>query len=124
MAFESENQDETIFVQVAMQWNTWSPREFRPLANSSTRTHEGGAHGQGFHTALTDMVDDYARRQRHLSADDEDITVEAVQEGLTTVVSVKLAHPVFEGSTRTRPSNPEAERLRPRGPPRTPHRLA
>ncbi|THA30553.1 ATP-binding protein [Streptomyces sp. A1547] len=108
IAFESENQDETIFVQVAMQWNTWSPGEFRSFANS-TRTHEGGAHEQGFRTALTDIVNDYARRQRHLSAEDEDITDEAVHEGLTAVVSVKLAHPVFEGSTRTRLSNPEAD---------------
>lgn len=44
-----------------------------------------------------------------MSADDEDITAEAVHEGLTAVVSVKLAHPVFEGATRTRLSNPEAE---------------
>ncbi|MFD3557953.1 ATP-binding protein [Streptomyces goshikiensis] len=107
IAFESENQDATIFVQVAMQWNTWSTGGFRSFANS-TRTHEGGAHEQGFRTALTDLVNDYARRQRQLSTHDEDITAEAIEEGLTTVVSVKLAHPVFEGSTRTRLSNPEA----------------
>lgn len=91
-----------------MQWNTWPPGELRSFANS-TRTHEGGAHEQGFRTALTDLVNDYARRQRHLSADDEDITAEAAHEGLTAVVSVKLARPVFEGSTRTRLSNPEAD---------------
>ncbi|MBT2544107.1 hypothetical protein J7E99_26235 [Streptomyces sp. ISL-44] len=108
IAFESENEDETIFVQVAMQWNTWSTGGFHSFANS-TRTHEGGAHEQGFRTALTALVNDYARRQRQISADDEDITVEAVHEGLTAVVSVKLAHPVFEGSTKTRLSNPEAD---------------
>ncbi|MFJ6798876.1 ATP-binding protein [Streptomyces sp. NPDC091268] len=108
IAFESENQDQTIFVQVAMQWNTWPAGEVRSFANS-TRTHEGGAHEQGFRTALTDLVNDYARRQRHLCADDADITAEAIYEGLTTVISVKLAHPVFEGSTRTRLRNPEAD---------------
>ncbi|MCX5079273.1 ATP-binding protein [Streptomyces sp. NBC_00513] len=108
IAFESENQDETISVQVAMQWNTWSPGAFRSFSNS-TRTHEGGAHEQGFRTALTDLVNDYARRQQLLSADAENITVKAIHEGLTAVVSVKLAHPVFEGSTRTRLSNPEAD---------------
>lgn len=108
IAFESENQDETIFVQVAMQWNTWSTGGFHSFANS-TRSHEGGAHEQGFRTAVTDLVNDYARRQRHLSADDEDITAEAIYEGLTAVVSVKLAHPVFEGATRTKLSNPEAD---------------
>ncbi|MER5774794.1 ATP-binding protein [Streptomyces sp. NPDC002039] len=108
IAFESENQDETISVQVAMQWNTWSPGEFRSFSNS-TRTHEGGAHEEGFRTALTDLVNDYARRQQLLSAHAENITVKAIHEGLTAVVSVKLAHPVFEGSTRTRLSNPEAD---------------
>ncbi|WP_407835237.1 ATP-binding protein [Streptomyces sp. DSM 116496] len=108
IAFESANQDETILVQVAMQWNTWSPGEFRSFANS-TRTQEGSAHEQGFRTALTDLVNDYARRQRHLRVDDEDITAEAIYEGLTAVVSVKLAHPLFEGATRTKLSNPEAD---------------
>ncbi|MGY4907022.1 hypothetical protein [Streptomyces sp. 900116325] len=108
IGLESENEDKTIFVQVAMQWNTWPPGELRSFANS-TRTHEGGAHEQGFRTGLTDLVNHYARRQRQISANDEDITAEAIHGGLTAVVSVKLAHPVFEGSTRTRLSNPEAD---------------
>ncbi|MGW1771465.1 ATP-binding protein [Streptomyces sp. NPDC002104] len=108
IAFESENQDKTISVQVAMQWNTWSPGEFRSFANS-TRTHEGGVHEQGFRTALTDLVNDYARRQQLLCADDEDITGEAIHEGLTAIVALKLARPVFEGATRTKLSNPEAD---------------
>lgn len=54
-----------------MQWNTWPPGELRSFANS-TRTHEGGAHEQGFRTALTDLVNHYARRQRQISANDED----------------------------------------------------
>ncbi|MFJ8563477.1 ATP-binding protein [Streptomyces sp. NPDC093514] len=107
IGFESENESRTISVQVAMQWNTWSPGELHSFANS-TRTREGGAHEEGFRTALTDLVNDYARRHGLLSADDEDIPAEAVREGLTAVVSVKLAHPVFEGSTRTRLRNPDA----------------
>ncbi|MBX9427654.1 ATP-binding protein [Streptomyces lateritius] len=108
IGFESENENKTIFVQVAMQWNTRSPGELRSFANS-TRTHEGGSHEDGFRTALTGLVNDYARRQGQLTADDEDITAGSVHEGLTAVLSVKLAHPVFEGSTRTKLSNPEAE---------------
>ncbi|WP_411105310.1 hypothetical protein [Streptomyces sp. cmx-4-9] len=107
-AFESEDEDATIFVQVATQWNTWPSGEFRSFANS-TRTHEGSAHERGFRGALSDIVNDYARRQRHLCAEDEDITTEAIYEGLTAVVSVKLAHPVFEGADRTKLSNPEAD---------------
>ncbi|MFF0219927.1 ATP-binding protein [Streptomyces vinaceus] len=107
IGFESENENKTVSVQVAMQWNTWSSGELHSFANS-TRTSEGGAHEEGFSTALTGLVNDYARRQGQLTADDEDITAEAVHEGLTAVVSVKLAHPVFEGATRTRLSNPEA----------------
>ncbi|MCY0932024.1 ATP-binding protein [Streptomyces sp. H27-H1] len=108
VGFESENEDQTIFVQVALQWNTWSPGEFRSFANN-TRTHEGGAHEVGFRTALTDLVNDYARRQQQISADDQDLTAQAIHEGLTAVISVKLAHPDFAGSTRTRLSNPEAD---------------
>ncbi|WP_327280779.1 MULTISPECIES: ATP-binding protein [unclassified Streptomyces] len=108
IGFESENENKTILVQVAMQWNTWSPGELRSFANS-TRTPEGGAHEEGFRTALTGLVNDYARQQGQLSADDEDITAGAIHEGLTAVVSVKLAHPVFEGATRSRLSNPEAD---------------
>jgi hypothetical protein len=94
--------------QIAMQWNPWSTGGCHSFANS-TRTHEGGAHEQGFRTALTDLVNDYARRQRHLGTDDEDLTIEAIHQGLTAVVSVKLAHPVFEGPTRTKLGNPEAD---------------
>ncbi|MGW8781355.1 ATP-binding protein [Streptomyces sp. NPDC055796] len=107
IAFESENQSETILVQVAMQWNTRSPGEFRSFVNS-TRTRDGGAHEEGFRTALTDVVNDYARRRGQLSPDDADLSAEAVHEGLTAVISVRLAHPVFEGATRTRLGNPEA----------------
>ncbi|GLV87847.1 hypothetical protein Slala03_75360 [Streptomyces lavendulae subsp. lavendulae] len=107
IAFESQNEDQTISVQVAMQWNTWSPGELRSFANS-TRTHEGGTHEWGFRTALTSVVNDCARRQQLMSADDQDLTADAVHEGLTAVVSVKLAHPLFEGSTKTRLGNPEA----------------
>ncbi|MEW1640397.1 ATP-binding protein [Streptomyces sp. NPDC093801] len=107
ITFESENQDKTISVQVAMEWDTWSPGELRSFANS-TRTHEGGTHEHGFRTALTDLVNEYARQQGRLSADDKDITAAAVHDGLTAIVSVKLAHPVFEGCTRTRLGHPEA----------------
>ncbi|MEV6581240.1 ATP-binding protein [Streptomyces sp. NPDC051582] len=108
IGFTSENEEQTISVQGAMQWNTWSPGGLLSFANS-TRTHEGGAHEVGFRTALTSVVNEHARRQRQISAEDEDLTAEAVHDGLTAVVSVKLAHPVFEGSTRTRLSNPEAD---------------
>ncbi|GAA0324896.1 hypothetical protein GCM10010302_75050 [Streptomyces polychromogenes] len=107
IAFESENEDKTILVQVAMQWDTWSPGELHSFANN-TRTHEGGTHEEGFRTALTGLVNEYARQQGQLSADDEDITISAVHDGLTAVVSVTLAHPLFEGCTRTRLGNPEA----------------
>ncbi|MGA5069309.1 hypothetical protein ACPB9E_37145, partial [Streptomyces exfoliatus] len=69
--------------------------------HSQAGDDEGGA-------PTPDLVNDYARRQGQLTADDEDITTGAVHEGLTAVISIKLAHPVFEGSTRSRLSNPEA----------------
>lgn len=108
IAFAAEDEDGTISVQVALQWNTRAPADIRFFANS-TRTHEGGAHEAGFRAALASLLNDRARRQRLLSADDPDLTAEAVQDGLTAVVSVRLARPVFEGATRTRLRNPEAD---------------
>ncbi|MEU4877081.1 ATP-binding protein [Streptomyces sp. NPDC021608] len=108
IAFEAEDEKRTILVQVAMQWNAWSPGEVLSFANN-IRTREGGAHERGFRSALTDVVNDYARRHTQMCADGQGLTAEAVQQGLSAVISVKLAHPVFEGSTRTRLSNPEAD---------------
>ncbi|MFJ3881630.1 ATP-binding protein [Streptomyces sp. NPDC090077] len=107
IGFESENEDKTLCVQVALQWSTWPPGELRSFANGS-RTHEGGTHEEGFRSALTGLVNDHARRRGLLSAQDGDVPAEAVHRGLTAVVSVKLVRPVFEGSTRTRLANPEA----------------
>ncbi|MFF2198298.1 ATP-binding protein [Streptomyces sp. NPDC058157] len=108
IGFGSENEDKTILVEVAMQWNTWSPGEVRSYANNA-RTREGGAHEEGFRTALMEVVNDWARRRGQLGADDADITAGDVHKGLTAVVSVNLARPRFEGATRGRLGNPEAD---------------
>ncbi|MEV7541603.1 ATP-binding protein [Streptomyces sp. NPDC089915] len=107
LAFASQNADRTLLAEVAMEWNTGSPGGLHSFANS-TRTVEGGAHEHGFRTALTDLLNDYARRHGLLPPDGGDLSAEAVDEGLTAVLSVKLTHPVFEGCTKTRLGNPEA----------------
>ncbi|WP_162688872.1 hypothetical protein [Streptomyces sp. ICC4] len=111
IGFASESGDGTVRAQVALQWNTGPRQEIRTFANS-TRTLEGGAHEEGFLTSLTAVLNDHARRQRLLPADDgepaRELTAEEVRGGLVAVVSVTLADPVFEGSTRSRLRNAEA----------------
>lgn len=111
IGFASESGDGTVRAQVALQWNTGPRQEIRTFANS-TRTLEGGAHAEGFLTSLTAVLNDHARRQRLLPADDgepaRELTAEEVRGGLVAVVSVTLADPVFEGSTRSRLRNAEA----------------
>ncbi|MDR0358003.1 MAG: DNA topoisomerase IV subunit B, partial [bacterium] len=72
-------------------------------------TAEGGTHEEGFRAALTSIVNRYAREQKLLREKDGNLTGEDVREGLTAIVSVKLAEPQFEGQTKTRLGNSEAK---------------
>jgi DNA gyrase subunit B len=92
-------------VEVAMQWNSSYQESVFSFANN-INTHEGGSHLSGFRSALTSALNKYARDKGELKEKDENLTGEDVREGLTAVISAKLADPQFEGQTKTKLGNP------------------
>ncbi|MGN6428509.1 MAG: DNA topoisomerase (ATP-hydrolyzing) subunit B [Leifsonia sp.] len=108
ISFESEDTERKIALEVAMQWTTSYNESVFTYANT-INTHEGGTHEEGFRAALTTLVNRYARAQNILTEKDDNLSGEDVREGLTAVVSVKLAEPQFEGQTKTKLGNTEAK---------------
>ncbi len=92
-------------VEVAMQWNGSYQESVFSFANN-INTHEGGSHLSGFRSALTRTLNRYAREKGLLKEKDENLSGEDVREGLTAVISAKLADPQFEGQTKTKLGNP------------------
>jgi len=93
-------------VEVALQYNDGFQEATFSFANH-VNTADGGTHLTGFRTALTRVLNDYARRQKFLKEDESNLTGEDVREGLVAVVSVKLAEPQFEGQTKGKLGNAE-----------------
>lgn len=107
IAFEHEDKEQAIALEVAMQWTTGFQEGVHTYANT-INTHEGGTHEEGFRTALTSVLNSYAREQKLLREKDANLTGEDIREGLTAVVSIKLGEPQFEGQTKTKLGNSEA----------------
>ena len=99
---------EGISVEIAMQWSAAYTESVHTFANT-INTAEGGTHEEGFRAALTYIVNKYARDQKLLREKDDNLTGDDVREGLTAIVSVKLAEPQFEGQTKTKLGNTEAK---------------
>ena len=97
-----------ISVEIAMQWTAAYTESVHTFANT-INTAEGGTHEEGFRSALTSIVNRYARDQKLLREKDDNLTGDDVREGLTAIVSVKLAEPQFEGQTKTKLGNTEAK---------------
>ena len=97
-----------ISVEIAMQWSAAYTESVHTFANT-INTAEGGTHEEGFRAALTTIVNRYAREQKLLREKDDNLTGEDVREGLTAIVSIKLADPQFEGQTKTKLGNTEAK---------------
>jgi DNA gyrase subunit B len=91
-------------VEVSMQWNTGYGEQVLSFAND-IYTDEGGMHLEGFRTALTKTLNDYARSKKLLKEKDSNLTGDDVREGLTAVISVKLPDPQFEGQTKAKLGN-------------------
>ncbi|MCX7522752.1 DNA topoisomerase (ATP-hydrolyzing) subunit B [Microbacterium sp. STN6] len=108
ISFESEDTDRKIALEVAMQWTTAYSESVYTYANT-INTHEGGTHEEGFRAALTTLVNRTARERGILKEKDENLSGDDVREGLTAVISVKLAEPQFEGQTKTKLGNTEAK---------------
>ncbi|WP_425489531.1 DNA topoisomerase (ATP-hydrolyzing) subunit B [Nonomuraea typhae] len=107
ISFEEEG--DGISVEIAMQWNNSYSESVYSFANV-INTAEGGTHEEGFRAALTSIVNRYAREQKFLKeGKDDNLSGEDVREGLTAIISVKLADPQFEGQTKTKLGNTEAK---------------
>ncbi|MGX7263750.1 DNA topoisomerase (ATP-hydrolyzing) subunit B [Enterococcus crotali] len=101
---EGEQQD--IIVEVSMQYTDGYHTNLLSFANN-IHTYEGGTHESGFKTSLTRVINDYARKQKIMKENDENLTGEDVREGLTAVISIKHPEPQFEGQTKTKLGNSE-----------------
>ena len=91
-------------VEIAFQWNTGYNEGIHSFANGIATT-EGGMHEEGFKKALTNAVNKYARAKGHLKEKDENLAGEDIREGLTSIISVRLSEPQFEGQTKTKLGN-------------------
>ena len=95
-----------IMVEISLQYNDSYSENIYSFANNID-TIEGGTHLSGFKTALTRVINDYAKRYNHLKENDKNLSGEDIREGLTGVVSVKISEPQFEGQTKTKLGNSE-----------------
>ena len=105
-AIFTEGEMDGIAVEVAMQYTDTYHSVVMSFANN-INTHEGGTHEQGFRTALTRVINNYAKQNKILKENEDNLTGDDVREGLTAVISVKHPNPQFEGQTKTKLGNSE-----------------
>jgi DNA gyrase subunit B len=103
---EAEADDRRMSAEIALQWNTTYSESVYTFANTINTT-EGGTHEEGFRTAMTTLVNKFAREWNVLKEKDVNLTGEDIREGLTAIISVKLTEPQFEGQTKTKLGNTE-----------------
>ena len=107
--FYVERQVEDSMVEVAIQYNDTFVETIKPFANN-VLTPDGGTHVIGFRSALTRVINDYARKNSLLKEKEDNLTGEDIREGLTAIILVKLPDPQFEGQTKNKLGNPEVRR--------------
>jgi DNA gyrase subunit B len=95
-----------IQCEIAMQYNDSYTENIYSFANN-IHTHEGGTHESGFKSALTRIINDYARKAGLMKESESNLTGDDVREGLTAIISVKIPDPQFEGQTKTKLGNSE-----------------
>lgn len=101
-----EGEKDGISIEIAMQYNSGYSSNILSFANNIS-TYEGGTHESGFKTALTRIINDYARKNGLLKEADTNLSGDDVREGLTAIVSIKHPDPQFEGQTKTKLGNSE-----------------
>jgi DNA gyrase subunit B len=101
-----DKQVKDCVVELAMQYTDGYSENIYSFANNIS-THEGGTHLAGFKAAITKTINEYAKRNKLLKETEPNLIGEDIREGLTAVVSVKLAEPQFEGQTKTKLGNTE-----------------
>jgi DNA gyrase subunit B len=108
IAFDSEDTKHKMSLEVAMQWNTGFSESVYTFANT-INTQEGGTHEEGFRTALTSLVNKFAEEWGYIRRKEDRLTGDDIREGLTAIISIKIAEPQFEGQTKTKLGNTEAK---------------
>jgi DNA gyrase subunit B len=103
---ESESDDKRMSAEIAMQWNNTYAESVYTFANTINTT-EGGTHEEGFRAALTTLMNKFAREWNILKEKDPNLSGDDIREGLTAIVSVKMAEPQFEGQTKAKLGNTE-----------------
>ena len=108
--FASKNEEDTVAVEVAMQYNESYNENLLTFANN-IHTTDGGTHEEGLKRALTYVMNDYARKFGKLKDNDKNLSGEDVREGLTAIISVKLKEAQFEGQTKAKLGNTEVRTM-------------
>ncbi|MEW9699636.1 DNA topoisomerase (ATP-hydrolyzing) subunit B [Paenibacillus sp. SI8] len=101
-----EGSKDNISIEIAMQYNESYTENIYSFANN-INTHEGGTHESGFKSALTRILNDYARKTSSIKESDSNLSGDDVREGLAAIISVKIPEPQFEGQTKTKLGNSE-----------------
>ena len=103
-SLEDEDEEEGMQLDIAIQWNTGYYEGIHGYANGISTT-EGGMHVEGFKTALTSVLNKYAREKNIVKEKDENLLGEDIREGITAIIAVKLREPQFEGQTKAKLGN-------------------
>ena len=102
-----EGERDGISLEIALQYNDGFASNIYSFANN-IKTHEGGTHEVGFRTALTRVINDYARKSGLFKENDANLLGDDVREGITAIISIKHPDPQFEGQTKTKLGNADA----------------
>ncbi len=103
-----ESVENHMSLEVAMQWNTSYTESVHTFANN-INTHEGGTHEEGFRASLTSLVNHWGEEWALIKKKEDRVSGDDIREGLTAIISIKLAEPQFEGQTKTKLGNTEAK---------------
>ncbi len=104
---EAHAPDQGMGLEIAMQWNTSYSSNVYTFANTIS-THEGGTHEEGFRAALTNTVNKWGENWGLIKKKEDRVSGDDIREGLTAIISIKVAEPQFEGQTKTKLGNTEA----------------
>ncbi len=107
IAIDAVSDEQRMSLEVAMQWNSSFTESVHTFANT-INTHEGGTHEEGFRAALTNTVNKWGETWGMIKKKEDRVSGDDIREGLTAIISVKLAEPQFEGQTKTKLGNTEA----------------
>ncbi len=107
IAIDASSEEQKLSLEVAMQWSTSFNESVHTFANTINTT-EGGTHEEGFRAALTNTVNKWGETWGQIKKREDRLSGDDIREGLTAIISIKLAEPQFEGQTKTKLGNTEA----------------